>query len=208
MNSQMRIAEREYNRISKILNSNNQGCLERKWKVEDLKKEYRKIILIIHPDKNDNNPRFQELTRIVVQIYQSLLEKRHITERKSEDVIVLGHPVIRHEDMDVKSNKCKKRVFERIQSIIPYNEVDTSKALSLHDLTSGQREKLKDFLIENPDRIKINIAMDGAEHTSKKCKSKANKHQKGLQQRVTQKKNAERRLKNHLFSFTNNISIH
>ena len=49
--------------------------------------------------------------------------------------------------------------------------------------------------------------MDGAEHRKNKSKSKSDKHQKGLKQRVIQKKNAERRIINHNFSFTNNISI-
>ena len=59
------------------------------------------------------------------------------------------------------------------------------------------------------EQIKVTstISMTGAEHTKNKSKSKANKHQKGLKQRVIQKKNAERRIKNHHFSFTDKISI-
>ena len=38
-----------------------------------------------------------------------------------------------------------------------------------------------------------------------KCKSKSDKHQKGLQQRVTQRKNAESRIVNHNYSFTNKV---
>jgi hypothetical protein len=55
--------------------------------------------------------------------------------------------------------------------------------------------------------IKSNIAMRGAEHRKNKSRSKKDKHQKGLKQRVVQRKNAERRIKNHKFAFTDNISI-
>ena len=59
------------------------------------------------------------------------------------------------------------------------------------------------------DKYKITskISMTGAEHRKNKSKSKRDKHQKGLKQRVVQKRNAERRIVNHHFSFTNKIDI-
>ena len=56
-------------------------------------------------------------------------------------------------------------------------------------------------------KIVSNIYMTGAEHRKNKSRSKKDKHQKGLKQRVIQRKNAERRIVKHQFSFTDNISI-
>ena len=67
--------------------------------------------------------------------------------------------------------------------------------------------KLKNNIQKEHYQVNVNIAIDGAEHTKNKSKSKSDKHQKGLKQRATQKKNAHSRIKNHSFSFTDKVTI-
>ena len=70
------------------------------------------------------------------------------------------------------------------------------RAIVLKQYNNVQNEKIN---------VAVNIAIDGAEHTKNKCKSKSDKHQKGLKQRVVQKKNAEHRKINHDYSFTSKV---
>ena len=66
---------------------------------------------------------------------------------------------------------------------------------------------IKNNIQKNNYKIRVDIAMDGAEHTKNKSRSKSDKHQKGLKQRKTQKDNAESRILNHGFSFSDKVSV-
>ena len=68
---------------------------------------------------------------------------------------------------------------------------------------AGALSIMKNRLSRERIKVSVNIAIDGAAHTKNKCKSKSDKHAKGLRQRATQRKNAEKRIKTHQFAFTN-----
>jgi len=223
MNERILFVERELNRISKIVKleyynpimvlnlSNKKNKKEikndKEEQIKQIKKSYKTIVRLIHPDKAWNVDRFCEAFNVVNISYKILLDddKRNICINALQNEELLEkiykykeenneHENNEHENNEHENNKNDMKNKNKIntQSLVIWNP----STIVLKQSNNTQNEKIK---------VTVNIAIDGAEHTKNKCKSKSDKHQKGLKQRVTQKKNAENRIINHDYSFTNKV---
>lgn len=201
----IRIVEREWRRIDRIVEKEGYNpidifCLDVPFSRTDLRKAYHKIARLLHPDKSWNNERFCRIFTIVNDNYKLLLEpeKKRICIREKS----------------AKKAKAKKDLMKLLYGNLRSEKkiTDNSSDSICEDLRSIIWKPLEIIKYENniqKRNIKIvsNISMTGAEYRKNKSKGKKDKHQKGLKQRVTQRKNTERRIVNHQFSFTDNISI-
>ena len=220
MNERILFVERELNRISKIvkleyynpimvLNLSNifnkkEIKNDKEEQIKQIKKSYKTIVRLIHPDKAWNVDRFCEAFNVVNISYKILLEddKRDICIKALQNEELLEEIYKYEEENNEQDNneqennkndiKNKNKNVINTQSLVIWNP----STIVLKQSNNTQNEKIK---------VTVNIAIDGAEHTKNKCKSKSDKHQKGLKQRVTQKKNAENRIINHDYSFTNKV---
>ena len=196
---QIKLKEKEVNRIEKIIRIDNYNPisifeLTVPFNEKDLRKKYFTIIRLIHPDKNVSNNRFNKIFNIVNENYKIL------SDRTSKDICI-------------KSLRLKKKdILKQLKQTnlnIPNVKIDETneRQIVLFNPMVISTHVLKNNIQKNKNKIKSTIAINGAEHTKNKSKSKSDKHQKGLKQRKVQKNNAENRIINHNFSFTNNISI-
>jgi len=163
----------------------------------DVKVAYVRIVRIIHPDKNWNLDRFCQAFDVVNGCYQTLLD----AEKQAVCV------------------SCKKtsRNLTRLKAI--YRTDPLPDGATVGSVEEGSTETrlvkwhagalvvTKNNLSREQIKVSVNIATDGAAHTKNKCKSKSDKHAKGLRQRATQRKNAEKRIENHQFAFTNKVTL-
>ena len=212
MNDHILIVERELNRISKIVKFEYYNPLmvlnlmnifdgkdiqnNQEEQIKQIKKSYKTIVRLIHPDKAWNVDRFCEAFNVVNISYKILLEddKRDICINALQNEELLEKIYKYKEENNEQDNNEHENNKNKIntQSLVIWNP----STIVLKQSNNTQNEKIK---------VTVNIAIDGAEHTKNKCKSKSDKHQKGLKQRVTQKKNAENRIINHDYSFTNKV---
>ncbi len=213
MNERILIVERELNRISKIVKLEYYNPLmvlnlmnifdgkeiqnDQEEQIKQIKKNYKIIVRLIHPDKAWNVKRFCEAFNSVNIAYKILLEddKRTLCIKalQNEELLVQifkNEPENNEQEMNKNNDKNKKEINS--QSLVIWEP----RAIVLKQYNNIQNEKIN---------VTVNIAIDGAEHTKNKCKSKSDKHQKGLKQRVVQKKNAEHRIINHDYSFTSKV---
>ena len=194
----IRSIEKEMNRIEKVsrrtdFNPVNILDLTIPFGDDDIKSQYRKIVRLIHPDKNDNNTRFCKAFTIVNDSYLILLNP----QKKSLCI----------KSIKLKQSDLLKKLFKKEeQPKYPVND-DNQRQIVLWDPQILSTYVLKNNIQKEQYKVNVNIAIDGAEHTKNKSKSKSDKHQKGLKQRATQKKNAHTRIKNHSFSFTDKVTI-
>jgi hypothetical protein len=217
MNERILLVERELNRISKVVKLeyynpimvlNLMNIFDKKEiqndqeeQIKQIKKNYKIIVRLIHPDKAWNIGRFCEAFNVVNIAYKILLEddKRNIciNALQNEELleqIYKNEPDNKEQEMNKNNNNNKSNNKKEInsQSLVIWEP----RAIVLKQYNNIQNEKIN---------VTVNIAIDGAEHTKNKCKSKSDKHQKGLKQRVVQKKNAEHRIINHDYSFTSKV---
>ena len=196
---QIKLEEKEVNRIEKIIRIDNYNPisifeLTIPFNEKDLRKKYFTIIRLIHPDKNVSNNRFNKIFNIVNENYKIL------SDRTSKDICI-------------KSLRLKKKdILKQLKQTninIPNVKIDETneRQIVLFNPMVLSTHVIKNNIQKNKYKINSTIAINGAEHTKNKSKSKSDKHQKGLKQRKVQKNNAENRIINHKFSFTNNISI-
>ena len=196
---QIKLKEKEVNRIEKIIRIDNYNPisifeLTVPFNEKDLRKKYFTIIRLIHPDKNVSNNRFNKIFNIVNENYKIL------SDRTSKDICI-------------KSLRLKKKdILKQLKKTnlnIPNVKIDETneRQIVLFNPMVLSTHVIKNNIQKNKYKINSTIAINGAEHTKNKSKSKSDKHQKGLKQRKVQKNNAENRIINHKFSFTNNISI-
>ncbi len=213
MNERVLLVERELNRISKIVKLEYYNPLmvlnlmnifdgkeiqnDQEEQIKQIKKNYKIIVRLIHPDKAWNVKRFCEAFNSVNIAYKILLEddKRTLCIKalQNEELLVQifkNEPENNEQEMNKNNDKNKKEINS--QSLVIWEP----RAIVLKQYNNIQNEKIN---------VTVNIAIDGAEHTKNKCKSKSDKHQKGLKQRVVQKKNAENRIINHDYSFTSKV---
>ena len=161
---------------------------------DDIKSHYRKIVRLIHPDKNDNNSRFCQAFTIVNDSYGILLNP----QKKSLCI----------KSIKLKQSDLLKKLFQKEeQPQGSVNHDNNQRQIVLWDPQILSTYVLKNNIQKEQYKVNVNIAIDGSEHTKNKSKSKSDKHQKGLKQRATQKKNAHARIKNHSFSFTDKVTI-
>ena len=202
----IRIVEREWRRIDRIVGKEGYNpidifCLDVSFSRTDLRKAYHKIARLIHPDKSWNNERFCRIFTIVNDNYKLLLEP----EKKKVCIRAKS----------ARKTKAKKDLMKLLYGDLNNKEkiIDNSSFNSIREdlrlviWKSFEIIKYENNIQKRNIKIVSNISMTGAEHRKNKSRSKKDKHQKGLKQRVTQRKNAERRIVNHQFSFTDNISI-
>lgn len=238
--------EREIRRINKIVSNVDYNPLdifglELPFSKSNLRKEYFRIIRLIHPDKTYNNERFNNIFTMVNMNYRLLHDPQKTSICvKAKKIETNGTAT--SEKSQMKKNKNIKNLIKQLYS---QNNNNTSTLVSNHFDNihlDTNKKTTSDLIIENgsvsndlstryedlttivvykqqeiitycnniqKDKISIKskIAMRGAEHRKNRSKSKSDKHQKGLKQRVTQKKNAEQRIINHQFAFTSNIEI-
>ena len=163
--------------------------------IKQIKKNYKIIVRQIHPDKAWNIGRFCEAFNSVNIAYKILLEddKRTLCIKalQNEELLV---QIFKNEEPEINKNNDKNKNKKDINSLSLV--IWEPRAIVLKQYNNVQNEKIN---------VAVNIAIDGAEHTKNKCKSKSDKHQKGLKQRVVQKKNAENRIINHDYSFTSKV---
>jgi len=215
MNDHILIVERELNRISKIVKFEYYNPLmvlnlmnifdgkdiqnNQEEQIKLIKKNYKIIVRLIHPDKAWNVKRFCEAFNSVNIAYKILLEddKRTLCIKalQNEELLV---QIFKNEEPEINKNNDKNNDKNKNKKEI--NSLSLviwePRAIVLKQYNNVQNEKIN---------VAVNIAIDGAEHTKNKCKSKSDKHQKGLKQRVVQKKNAENRIINHDYSFTSKV---
>mgnify|MGYP001010071886 CR=1 FL=1 len=209
----IKIIEKEWRRIDTIVskplfNPLDIFQLSGQFTRNELRKSYYKISRLIHPDKSWNNNRFCRVFTIVNDNYRLLLNDPKVKRI-----------YIKAQKLQQKRNPKKKDLIRKLFATNTSanrklkNKVDMSKNNGVSpDLRLVLWKPLEIIKYANniqKDKVKITskIAMRGAEHRTKKSKSKRDKHQKGLKQRVTQRKNAEKRIVNHQFSFTDHISL-
>ena len=196
---QIKLKEKEVNRIEKIIRIDNYNPisifeLTVPFNEKDLRKKYFTIIRLIHPDKNVSNNRFNKIFNIVNENYKIL------SDRTSKDICIKS---LRLKKKDILKQLKKTNINVTNLKIDETNE----RQIVLFNPMVLSTHVIKNNIQKNKYKIKSTIAINGAEHTKNKSKSKSDKHQKGLKQRKVQKNNAENRIINHKFSFTNNISI-
>ena len=196
---QIKLKEKEVNRIEKIIRIDNYNPisifeLTVPFNEKDLRKKYFTIIRLIHPDKNVSNNRFNKIFNIVNENYKIL------SDRTSKDICIKS---LRLKKKDILKQLKKTNINVTNVKIDETNE----RQIVLFNPMVLSTHVIKNNIQKNKYKINSTIAINGAEHTKNKSKSKSDKHQKGLKQRKVQKNNAENRIINHKFSFTNNISI-
>lgn len=196
---QIKLKEKEVNRIEKIIRIDNYNPisifeLTVPFNEKDLRKKYFTIIRLIHPDKNVSNNRFNKIFNIVNENYKIL------SDRTSKDICIKS---LRLKKKDILKQLKKTNLNLTKVKIDETNE----RQIVLFNPMVLSTHVIKNNIQKNKYKINSTIAINGAEHTKNKSKSKSDKHQKGLKQRKVQKNNAENRIINHKFSFTNNISI-
>jgi len=197
----VRETEREWRRVDRIVSKSNYNpldifCLQRDFVKRDIRMAYYKIARLLHPDKCVNNERFCRMFTIVNDNYRLLMnpQKRAVCckARKMKRSDILKKLFTSDSCNSVDNNSGIDTVNEDLRIVVwkPLEIIEYNNNVQLESY-----------------KIVSKIAMRGAEHRKNKSKSKRDKHQKGLKQRVIQKRNAERRIVNHHFSFTNNIDI-
>ena len=196
---QIKLKEKEVNRIEKIIRIDNYNPisifeLTVPFNEKDLRKKYFTIIRLIHPDKNVSNNRFNKIFNIVNENYKIL------SDRTSKDICIKS---LRLKKKDILKQLKQTNINVTNVKIDETNE----RQIVLFNPMVLSTHVIKNNIQKNKFKINSTIAINGAEHTKNKSKSKSDKHQKGLKQRKVQKNNAENRIINHKFSFTNNISI-
>lgn len=196
---QIKLKEKEVNRIEKIIRIDNYNPisifeLTVPFNEKDLRKKYFTIIRLIHPDKNVSNNRFNKIFNIVNENYKIL------SDRTSKDICIKS---LRLKKKDILKQLKQTNINVKNVKIDETNE----RQIVLFNPMVLSTHVIKNNIQKNKYKINSTIAINGAEHTKNKSKSKSDKHQKGLKQRKVQKNNAENRIINHKFSFTNNISI-
>jgi curved DNA-binding protein CbpA len=206
----LKLIEKEMTRLgklSKILTQTNPLLifdLDNNFKGTDLKKSYYKISRLIHPDKNNGQKRFVDMFAIMSKCNSLLLDndskKLCIGAKKREDGTVLEKLWISDEIIN-DNQTAIKTVNKNIDEKLNRWAIETFAPHQLQIYT------IQELIHMYPDKLSIDINIHASEHTKNKSKSKSDKHQKGLRQRKTMINNAERRIKNHQFSFTSNVTI-
>ena len=162
-----------------------------------IKTQYRRLVRLIHPDKSYDTARFGDAFNVVNNAYKALhdKEKRKICIRalSADENLDIIYAIEKEEDVRTKETKAAAPPCSVGETrMVVWNQ----RSLVVKEFNNTQNEK---------EKVIVNIAIDGAEHTKNKCKSKSDKHQKGLKQRVVQRKNAENRVINHDFSFSDKV---
>ncbi len=140
-------------------------------------------------------------TRDIVKSYYKIVRLIHpdknnnlIRFQNAFQIVHQAYDSLINPQIDQSINNNINEISNR--AIIVWQPMALSSALSV-DIRQKIEEK----------KVRVNIAIDGAEHIKNKSKWKSDKHQKGLQQRVIQRQNAERRFYNDMFCFSNKIEI-
>jgi len=207
MNQTVREKEKELNRIEKAKQNPLKILgLDSNPNRQEIKDSYHRLSRLVHPDRNDGLDRFKSFFIKISKSYQLMTDEKMrlkiIRANKKDDIdffesLWLPSKVIEmNPDPSTKPKVKRNLEYKLCQALCVYNQNE----LAIH-------QSLKKALRNRSQDLEVLIKIDGAEHTNKKCKSKADKHQKGLRQRAIQKKNAINRIKNHGFSFTNKIEI-
>tara|TARA_B100000029_G_C17392577_1_gene893967 strand:+ start:76 stop:708 length:633 start_codon:yes stop_codon:yes gene_type:complete len=196
----IKLKEKEVNRIDRIIRVENFNPidifdLKIPFNERDLKIQYFKIIRLIHPDKNANNLRFNHIFNIVNENYKIL------NDTESKQVCI--------KSMKLKKKDILKHFFNKNieNKEVKYGNGYGDGQMILYNPMTVSNYVIKNNVHKNNYKIRVDIAMNGAEHTKNKSRSKSDKHQKGLKQRKTQKNNAESRILNHGFSFSDKVSV-
>jgi|SaaInlStandDraft_5_1057022.scaffolds.fasta_scaffold10466_5 curved DNA-binding protein CbpA len=198
----IKLKEREVHRIEKVIRVEDYNPidifeLEIPFDDKDIRIKYFKIIRLVHPDKNVSNIRFNHIFNVVNDNYKILNDK------ESKEVCI--------KSMKLKTKDILKHFFnkniETTEEVSYGNGEGSNGQMILYNPMTLSNYVIKNNIQKNKYKVKVDIAMDGAEHTKNKSRSKSDKHQKGLKQRKTQKDNAESRILNHGFSFTDKVSV-
>jgi len=167
---------------------------------KDIKLNCFKIIRLIHPDKSWNLDRFCLAFDIVNNCYQILLDN------KKQKICINCK-----KNYTFNNIKLLKEIYRKDQLkdgiTVGSEKSNNSTETLLVKWNAGALSIIKNNLSQQQIKVSVNIAIDGAAHTKNKCKSKSDKHDKGLRQRATQRQNAEKRIQNHQFSFTNKVTL-
>jgi len=200
MTSHQRLIEKEVSRIQNFIKTGN-GIynpldilnLSLPFDKQQLKTQYKKLLLLVHPDKTFNLERFNKAFH-VINASNNILKDSHklsiCIKAKKKNNIALLEPLF-EQTIIIHSQTTLQGIYSKKQIIVWQN----NGQISTH---------FNNYFDKNSKNIIIDIAVDGAEHTKNKSKSKKNKHDKGLRQRVIQIQNAKRRIQNHDFSFHTN----
>ena len=201
----IRLVEKELVRINKIVRNQDYNPMDVlqlsiPFTTNDVKLNYFKIIRLIHPDKNWNLDRFCLAFDIVNNCYQILLDN------KKQKICINCK-----KNYTVNNIKLLKEIYRKDQlkdgTTVGSEKSNNSIETRLVKWNVGALSIIKNNLSQQQIKVSVNIAIDGAAHTKNKCKSKSDKHDKGLRQRATQRQNAEKRIQNHQFSFTNKVTL-
>ena len=202
----IRLVEKELQRINKVIRNPDYNPvdvfdLSIPFTHRDVKMKYFTIIRLIHPDKNWNLDRFCQAFDIVNSCYQILLDdqKKNVCVKCKKKFTTSNISLLKKisqsdhlKDGEIFGAECQS---------------EQSNERRLVKWVPGVLSIIHNNLSQQQVNVSVNIAIDGAEHTKNKCKSKSDKHDKGLKQRVIQRKNAEKRIKNHHFSFTDKVTL-
>jgi len=201
----IRLVEQELVRIYRIVRNKDYNPVDMlqltiPFTARDVKVSYVRIVRLIHPDKNWNLDRFCHAFDIVNSCYQTLLD----ADKQEICVSCKQH----HTSRNLKR---LKEIYQNDQlkdgTTIGSVESNNATETRLVKWNAGALSIMKNRLSREQIKVSVNIAIDGAAHTKNKCKSKSDKHAKGLRQRATQRKNAEKRIENHQFAFTNKVTL-
>jgi len=133
----------------------------------DIRIKYFKIIRLVHPDKNVSNIRFNHIFNVVNENYKILNDK------ESKEVCI--------KSMKLKTKDILKHFFNK--NIEPTEEVSYGNGegqMILYNPLTLSNYVINNNIQKNKYKVKVDIAMDGAEHTKNKSRSKSDKHQKAI----------------------------
>jgi len=104
--------------------------IDEKTPINDIKKNYKQLMLLIHPDKHNNNPMAEHLTKLVTKAYEQLTKIEDISngdkhEDKHEDNIVFtSYPdyksLLEDNNSLLRENNKLLRMYSEL--LIKYNE--------------------------------------------------------------------------------------
>ncbi len=174
----IRETERAYRRLCRLIRTPAYTPLavfelERPFHVDVLRQRYQRLVKLLHPDRNQGAERFNAVFNVVLASYRAL------TQQQQQQAVEHKQPKQR-----------KPLETEKKNALVEHGTAE--RAVVLH------RGKVLHKFKYN---VVSTIAVDGAEHTTNKSKSKSDKHQKGLRQRVVARQNAVRRMRRHQFAF-------
>jgi hypothetical protein len=204
----IRLVEAELVRINRIVRNPDYNPvdvlqLSPPFSPKDVKASYFRIVRLIHPDKNWNLDRFCRAFDVVNGCYRTLIDdgKQKICvdckKNHSHSNVTLLKELRRQNDGQLRDGTT-------VGCAAPDGAAETRL---VKWQPGGALCVFKNNVSQQQLKVSVHIAIDGAAHTKNKCKSKADKHEKGLRQRATQRKNAEKRIQKHQFAFTDKVTL-